>query len=1121
MDTSLSDSDSMADSIVSFVTCYDVETPDVSGNITGVCTADCSQNISGNEDYEQELLRNVGYSDNDIVSAFSNLNSVGENDFGRDRPKTHVYFQGKSFTYPKLEVPKPKNLNLNKDRRENLSVQQVNSEAQLSVSKNPANHHSLNFLGKIRVENVNNVIIGQLNINSLRNKFCFLKEIIHGKIDILVLTETKLDSTFPESQFCIPGYKIPYRRDRDGYGGGVMIYVRGDIPSDILLKHRVDDDLEAIFVEINLRKSKILLIGTYNSCSQKYRKADEEFFKQIAHALDVYSGYDKFLLCGDLNINDFNENEALDDFLDEFHAKNIVKDPTCYSNPENPSCLDLYITNSYRSFQKTSTLATGLSDCHKMVITVLKTTFPKAQPRIVTYRDYSTYCPKKFGENLQQNLSMIEGGTYQPFHDVFLKTLQMDHPEKQKTVRANHKEYCTKEMRKGIMDRSRLQRNYWKHGTEASKREKKKQENYCNKLYKKERKNYYKNLDPRNIEDERKFWLTIKPFFGDKNSGIREKITLVENGQLIDDDDEVAETFNAFFANSVSGLGIMENKLLLNPVKDSDVGIEKCIKMYETHPSIINIKRHVKVDHEFHFLPVAVEDMEKQIAALNPRKNGGCIPTRIIKDMRSVIGQPLSDIWNKQCVLNKTYPSKLQLGDITPVFKALEKTLKKNYRPITVLGTISKLFEKIMDEQTDKFMDEKLSKYVCGYRKGGYNPQLTLTHMIEKMKRSLDKGGHAGAVLMDLSKAFDTINHELLIAKLNAYGFSRDALELIHSYLNDRWHRTKINNSYSSWRKITTGMPQGSVNGPKWFNLYINDLFYLFINTEACNIADDTTPFVCHMDVRTIIRNLESDVASALMWFDANYMKSNQTKCHFILPSTSPELFWIRVGEQVIWESQHEKLLGLGIDKQLKFHEYVKCICKKASAKVTALARLIKVVPLERKRVLFYSFVKSQFQHCPLVWMFNLSRVLNNRINRIHERGLRIVYEDYTTSYEELLKKDGSVKIHHRNIQLVAEVMFKVKNGLCPELMKCLFQMNPDPKAGQQTFYIPRVDTVYMGKLSLSYFGPVVWEKMLPQKYKDLETLYEFKEEIKKWVPDCKCRLCENWVKGVGKVETS
>ena len=135
-------------------------------------------------------------------------------------------------------------------------------------------------------------------------------------------------------------------------------------------------------------------------------------------------------------------------------------------------------------------------------------------------------------------------------------------------------------------------------------------------------------------------------------------------------------------------------------------------------------------------------------------------------------------------------------------------------------------------------------------------------------------------------------------------------------------------------------------------------------------------------------------------------------------------------------------------------------------------------------------------KHCPLVWMFNLSRVLNERINRLHERGLRIVYGDYESTFDELLVRDGSVRIHHRNIQSVALEMFKVKNDLCPELMKCLFTVNPNPKAGQQTFLIPSVKTVYMGKLSLGYFGPVVWETMLPDSYKNIETLTNSKMKL-------------------------
>ena len=130
-----------------------------------------------------------------------------------------------------------------------------------------------------------------------------------------------------------------------------------------------------------------------------------------------------------------------------------------------------------------------------------------------------------------------------------------------------------------------------------------------------------------------------------------------------------------------------------------------------------------------------------------------------------------------------------------------------------------------------------------------------------------------------------------------------------------------------------------------------------------------------------------------------------------------------------------------------------------------------------------------------------------------------MVYEDNTSTFEDLLRMDGSVTVHHRNIQLVAVEMFKVKNDLCPEIIKDLFQLRQGPD-GTRKFMIPVVNNEYMGKLSLRYFGPVVWEIMLPEVYKKLNALEKFKEEIKKWVPDCRCRLCKTYIAGVGFTET-
>jgi hypothetical protein len=249
----------------------------------------------------------------------------------------------------------------------------------------------------------------------------------------------------------------------------------------------------------------------------------------------------------------------------------------------------------------------------------------------------------------------------------------------------------------------------------------------------------------------------------------------------------------------------------------------------------------------------------------------------------------------------------------------------------------------------------------------------------------------------------------------------------------------------------------------------------------------------------------------------------NQDKCHFLISGNVTEHLWAKVGDELIWESAEEKLLGVTIDKNLNFNSHLNTLCKKVGQKVSALARIVKILPFHQRRIILKTFIESQFSYCPLVWMFCSIR-MNKKINHVHERALRLVYNDYRTPFEELLKNDKSVSIHHRNIHNVAIEMYKVKNKLSPPFMQDIFDhMGHGRKTRMgDKFTRHKVNKVYKGENSLRIFGPIVWNTMLPEKLKACSSLAEFKNYIKSWIPnDCPCRLCKHYVQGVGFIQVS
>ena len=209
------------------------------------------------------------------------------------------------------------------------------------------------------------------------------------------------------------------------------------------------------------------------------------------------------------------------------------------------------------------------------------------------------------------------------------------------------------------------------------------------------------------------------------------------------------------------------------------------------------------------------------------------IPVKILKLNNDIFSQYLSQIFNES-IEAANLPNELKYGDITPVYKKNNRHEKQNNRPVSIIFVVFKIIERCLYDQIYKNIGNTLSRHQMGYRKG-YSSQHSLIAMFERWKENLDKRGECGALFVDLSKAFDCLQHDLLLAKLNAYGFDYKSLKLISSFLSNRKYRTKINSSFSEWKHLLIGVPQGSVLGPLLFSIYMCDLFLFISKSNVAN----------------------------------------------------------------------------------------------------------------------------------------------------------------------------------------------------------------------------------------------------------------------------------------------
>lgn len=811
-----------------------------------------------------------------------------------------------------------------------------------------------------------------LNIQSLKPKIDLL-EVEAQPYDILVFTETWLNSNIPDKDLYIPNFNLPFRCDRkDRIGGGVTIYVRDRLHAVVCHNLSVNG-LEALWVEIRLSQRKLLVGGIYRPPD-----SNNNYWLLLEQSIDQAFNHlcDNILVTGDFNINiEASPSNKMSRLISSYNAEQLINSPTNFTE-HSRSLIDLMFIKNPRhviSSFVADPFVPNLIRFHCPIVTVLKFSKPKHvnfKRRIWLYErgDYNEYrrilSSTNWNEHLSHDNIDIAANI---IAETILSAASHSIPNKLVTIRPTDIPWINNSIRRMIRKRNKLHKKAKSSNTTTNWANFRQSRNDTTKLIRQTKATYQQKLiDKANARDTPvKEWYKIAKKLNNKHTSTTIP-PLADNGTEASSDHDKAELLNTYFCNQAS---LDDRNHVLPPVANT---------MLPTLSDII----------------LTVQDVKDAISNIDSSKASGpdLISPRLIREGADALATPLSIYFNKLLSIS-TFPSPWKMTNVTPIFKKSDPSKPSNYRPISLLSCIVKLMERCVHNYLYNFVigNGLITPSQSGFIKGDSTIN-QLTFLYNDICQALDEGKEVRVVFCDISKAFDRVWHRGLLHKLASLGIHGNLLNWFSSYLSQRRQRVVISSTSSSWSSVNAGVPQGSILGPLLFLVYINDIVK-DIQAKIRLFADDTSLYIIVDDPISSATILNEDLRTIHTWSKDWLVTFNPSKTESMLFSRKrikrphPNLTMDNV---VVDQVSTHKHLGLTLSDDAKWSSHINTTVNKAWQRIGTLRSLKYILNRKSLERMYFSFIRPVLEYGDTVWD-NCTIQLKNEIESIQNEAARIV----------------------------------------------------------------------------------------------------------------------------------